>query len=481
MKNLSSLSKLQYLNIISIVVFSIALIVEIVMIGFDWIRVLNLINFAIAWAIFIHIRKVQSTIHAVAEVMSEIEEGKMESRIINSQEHGELQKLCENTNDMIDQLEVYMRDTYAVIEALSKDKFHRKVQTSGLKGTFLRSARYINSNVDKMKNAHDSLRFSDLEARLSIASRSTGGLDVIQQDLVGSLEKLSEIVSLSQNTADESSKTVGKLDDVLVNFSLLTDTIHTSNDAIENLTQRVLEISSVVNLIEDIADQTNLLALNAAIEAARAGEHGRGFAVVADEVRKLAEKTRSATGEISVAIKTLQQETSGIQEGSETIYAISNRSNGVISEFSETLHDFSSNALRTANVVGNIQLTTFITLAKIDHMLFKGRAYNSVYSRTLVGTFGNHHECRLGKWYESPESQRHFGHTSGYKALIHPHKKVHDAAMSIVPHIESEAAMLAHKEEIVEQFQTMESASAEVFNLLDSMLRDTLHQRTVIR
>lgn len=199
MKNLSSLSKLQYLNIISIVVFLIALVYEIITIGFDWIRLLNLINFAIAWAIFVNIRKVQNTIHNVAEVMNEIEEGKLESRIVSINEHGELRKLCWNTNDMVDQLEVFMRDTYAVIEALSKDKFHRKVQVSGLKGRFLRSAEYINQNVDKMKHAHDALKFSDLEAKLSVASRSTGGLDVIQQDLVGSLDKLSEIVSLSLN------------------------------------------------------------------------------------------------------------------------------------------------------------------------------------------------------------------------------------------------------------------------------------------
>lgn len=63
MMNSSSLSKLQYLNLISIVVFSIALVVEVITIGFDWIRLLNIVNFAIAWAIFINIRKVQSTIH----------------------------------------------------------------------------------------------------------------------------------------------------------------------------------------------------------------------------------------------------------------------------------------------------------------------------------------------------------------------------------------------------------------------------------
>ena len=101
------------------------------------------------------------------------------------------------------------------------------------------------------------------------------------------------------------------VDETIVVMNTIAERVKNSAKAVESLGARSDQIGAIVGTIEDIADQTNLLALNAAIEAARAGEQGRGFAVVADEVRALAERTTRATREIGEMIKAIQSETKG--------------------------------------------------------------------------------------------------------------------------------------------------------------------------
>src|SRR5690606_22114781 len=113
----------------------------------------------------------------------------------------------------------------------------------------------------------------------------------------------------SHNTAASANQGRDQINQVLASMDKLSRTIHTTTDEVQNLAEQTQSINSVLDVIRAVADQTNLLALNAAIEAARAGEHGRGFAVVADEVRALAHRTQQSTGEIEEMINAIQQVT----------------------------------------------------------------------------------------------------------------------------------------------------------------------------
>lgn len=174
-------------------------------------------------------------------------------------------------------------------------------QLEGVVAAIDHGAGLLNHSLDDVRNqAHEAAN------RLSEAATAMNEMNSTVLEVASNAEGAADAASSVQSQAHDGNTLVLRTIDSLRTLRTLSISLKTD---MEGLDKQARDIGAVLTLIRDIADQTNLLALNAAIEAARAGEAGRGFAVVADEVRKLAEKTMSATRDVESAIEAIQQGT----------------------------------------------------------------------------------------------------------------------------------------------------------------------------
>ncbi|TQR34535.1 hypothetical protein DMB92_00800 [Campylobacter sp. MIT 99-7217] len=307
-----------------------------------------------------------------------LKDGEFNERIIYFRAYNpHLKGICDNINNAIDHLEAYLREINTSISCSSHNEFYRKALSQGLKGIFSQNINFINTslkNIEETSKSHfpNALSKALLDLSLNNQNKDLSKISNTLNAEIISMDNISHIIDLNSTTSEQSRQSIQILSQ---NINTLSEMSNSNKSRVENFVQNSKSITSIIDIINDIAKQTDLLALNAAIEAARAGVHGKGFSVVAEEIKKLAERTQKSTNEISMTIKTMQQDFSEIKHNTEEVFEITSKSQEQLTDFNESFENIETNNKNLLQEFSIFAQNLMLCTTRINHILYKSHLY----------------------------------------------------------------------------------------------------------
>jgi methyl-accepting chemotaxis protein len=356
----------------------------------------------------------------------------------------------------------YLNATAEETSAAIQEMMASIEQVAGNAGDVSNSVELFATRIEEMSKSISGV--SDNAVSLTQTAEETAEtieeMVVSIKQIAGSTHKVNDLAISVKQDALEGELSINET----LNFmSEISQVIKQGSHIMENLGKNSEEIGMIVKVIDDIADQTNLLALNAAIEAARAGEHGKGFAVVADEVRKLAERSAKATKEISKIIKGIQKETStaiaATKEGSKKVELgnqLADKTNLAIKKISEGISQVTEEMNQIAKA----------TEEQTRNSQFITQAVENVTQQTNVMTHSTKEQSVTADRIA--------------KGILHAKELVNQITIATAEQAKGTSAIVSAVESVTTQSNSVTNATKEQALTAEEIVRNITHMKDMV-